>query len=321
MSWASSPRCGSVGGGAATGRANEISASFAGNARRDATFGGNKENAPPPEMPLSMQLQLIRDVEISTYPLGSGTFCNVQSATLKCCGDREVAVKMVNFAHHSKNTDRAMKIEALNMRHLTHEHVIRVEGILLDPKKPDACAAIVMERMDGNLLSVPNLASMTIKEKNKLCIQIAEGLRFVHNMGFCHLDLKPENILWKKNPDGSYRLVLSDFGMSNVKIATVAGALSISEDSTSLSTVLNSRDRQDGTPRYMAPELLTRSHTSVAGTHSDVYAFAMVRLLCDTRVLLCNQFTIHNHMCRYCISCSSTSRHGKPTATLTKMKS
>ena len=281
-----------VEGGAATGRANEISASFKGDAKRDPTFGGNKENAPPPEIPLSMLLQLRRDVELSTYPLGSGGFCNVQLASLIHRGDQEVAVKMVNRTHHNKNTDRAMKIEALNMRHLAHKHVIHVEGILLDPKKPDACAAIVMERMDGNLHSVPFLASMTVKEKIGLCIQIAEGLRFVHHMRFCHLDLKPENILWKKNSDGSYRLVLSDFGMSNVKIATVAGALSISEDSTSLSTVLNSRDRQDGTPRYMGPELLVRSPTCVAGTHSDVYAFAMVRLLCDTRMLVCNQFTI-----------------------------
>ena len=203
-------------------------------------------------------------------------------------------MKMVNFKHSNAKTDLAMKIEALNMRHLRHKHIVHIEGILLDPRKPDACASIVMQKMDGNLLSFPHLSSMAWKEKNKLCLQIAEGLRFMHSQNFCHLDLKPENVLWKRNPDGSFLLVISDFGMSNVKIATDADAPTLHQDSTSLSNVL-SRDRQDGTPRYMAPELLTRA-MGAAGAHSDVYAFAMVRLLCDTRVLLCNQFTIHNSL-------------------------
>ena len=285
-------------------RANDISASCGGNARRDPTFGGSQENIPPVDIPASLQLLLGRDVEISTYPLGSGGFTNVQSASLKNRGNEEVAVKMVNFKHNNAKTDSAMRIEALNMRHLRHRHIIHIEGVLLDPRKPDACASIVMQKMDGNLLSFPHLSSMAWKEKNKLCLQIAEGLRFMHSQNFCHLDLKPENVLWKRNPDGSFLLVISDFGMSNVKIATVADAPTLHQDSTSLSDVL-SRDRQDGTPRYMAPELLERAR-GVAGTHSDVYAFAMVRLLCSDARFYHFKKKNHNNLSRSCIFCSST---------------
>jgi serine/threonine protein kinase len=262
---------------AAAGRAFDISASRGGNARRDPTFGGGQENIRPVDIPASLQLLVGRDVEISPNALGSGGFCHVHSAFLKNRADEEVAVKMVNSEHNNAKTDLAMKNEALNMRHLRHKHIVHIEGILFDPRKPDACASIVMQKMDGNLLKFPHLPSMAWKEKNKLCLQIAEGLRFMHSQNFCHLDLKPENVLWKRNPDGSFLLVISDFGMSNVKIATDADAPSLHQDSTSLSNVL-SRDRQDGTPRYMAPELLTRE-MGAAGSHSDVYAFAMVRFL------------------------------------------
>ena len=250
----------------------ESADSRVGDSQNDPSFGCLKENVPPTDVPAHMMLRNGVNVKLSLIPLGSGGFCNVQKGFR---GKEEFAIKMVNSQHHNRETDAAMQQEAMNMSKLRHRNIIHVEGLLFE-ENAWACCAIVMELMGGNLLNMPGLETMTFIQKIDVCVQMADGLRFMHRKGYCHLDFKCENVLWKMNADGSsYRIVISDLGMSNVKIATMPETPSLNQDSTSLSTVLK-HDRADGTPRYMAPELLAGS-TVMAGWYSDVYAFAMVR--------------------------------------------
>ena len=52
----------------------------------------------------------------------------------------------------------------------------------------------------------------------KLCIQICDGLRDIHRLGYIHKDLKPDNIMVCDTPDksGLPLLKIIDFGVSDI---------------------------------------------------------------------------------------------------------
>jgi serine/threonine protein kinase len=126
-------------------------------------------------------------------------------------------------------------------------------------------------------------------------LQVAEGMKYLHNMGIVHRDLKPQNILVKKvqevsadhHPDFKNSVSspvwiakICDFGTSKVK---------------NQSTTYTNHCMQVGTTMFMAPELYEldpeveipkRFHPM----KTDVYSFG---ILCFTVVTgNCSQFLI-----------------------------
>jgi serine/threonine protein kinase len=119
-----------------------------------------------------------------------------------------------------------------------------------------------------------------------LMLQVAEGMKNLHNMGIVHRDLKPQNILVKKvqevsvdhHPDFKNSMSspvwiakICDFGTSKVK---------------NRSTAYAHQTIQIGTTRYMAPEVyeLDPGHEIPERFHpmkTDVYSFG---ILCFTVV-------------------------------------
>src|SRR5262245_39604184 len=87
-------------------------------------------------------------------------------------------------------------------------------------------------------------------------VQLAEGLRYLHDSGKVHRDVKPSNVL--VTPEG--RVVLLDFGL----VADLAAASAASR-----SPVVSVA----GTPEYMAPE--QRAGATV-GPPADMYAFGIM---------------------------------------------
>lgn len=78
---------------------------------------------------------------------------------------------------------------------------------------------IVMEYIEsgslGNFLSKNHayLSSMTVRE---IIRQIVNGVRYLHKYGILHRDLKIENVLMSSKTDGSFKLKIIDFGLSQV---------------------------------------------------------------------------------------------------------
>lgn len=93
-------------------------------------------------------------------------------------------------------------------------------------------AYLLMELVDGRTIDINRPTDMV--QLIDLFIQVAKGLKYMHQLGYVHCDLKPINIL--RTPTGQIKII--DFGQS-CKIGTV-------------------KDRIQGTPDYIAPEQVMR---------------------------------------------------------------
>jgi serine/threonine-protein kinase len=103
-------------------------------------------------------------------------------------------------------------------------------------------AYLVMELVDGKALDVylpPDLLDIL-----EAFTQAAQGLKYMHGLGFVHCDIKPNNIL--RNDAGLVKVI--DYGQS-CKIGTI-------------------KERIQGTPDYIAPEQVARRPVTI---QTDVF--------------------------------------------------
>ncbi len=157
---------------------------------------------------------------------------------------------------------------------IDHENVVSIADV-------DVSAAgvmfIVMELVDGKSLEEQRDRWGDAPWALDLLAQVAEGLAAIHGLGIVHRDLKPGNILTRTNGD---RIVakIADFGIARVEV--VGGS---SPDSTTVVEGTPPSPRSDpltqtgamiGTPRYMAPELVTSGKNARAA--SDVFSFGVL---------------------------------------------
>jgi serine/threonine protein kinase len=178
-----------------------------------------------------------------------------------------------------------MKREIEALAGLNHPHIM---GLLCCTEVPDTECSYIMELMDMSLsdMLLDRHHISCILQAVDVMLQVAEGMKYLHNMGIVHRDLKPQNILVKKvqevsvdhHPDfkNSTSCPLSnpvwiakicDFGASNVK---------------NQSTGFLNYTTQVGTTMYMAPELrgLDPEDEIPKRLHpmkTDVYSFGILR--------------------------------------------
>ncbi|KAH9550477.1 hypothetical protein CY35_10G074400 [Sphagnum magellanicum] len=181
-----------------------------------------------------------------------------------------------------------MKREIEALVGLNHPHLM---CLLCCTEVPDTECSYIMELMDMSLHDMLDRHHIScILQAVDLMLQVAEGMKYLHNMGIVHRDLKPQNILVKKvqevsvdhHPDfkNSTSCPLSnpvwiakicDFGTSKVK---------------NQSTAYSRQTIQIGTTLYMAPEVyeLELEDEIPERFHpmkTDVYSFG---ILCSTVV-------------------------------------
>lgn len=121
--------------------------------------------------------------------------------------------------------------EAQSQARIEHENVCKV----FDAGDVGGKFYIAMQYIDGVTLS--SLRNVTLDQKVKMMLKIAEGLHAAHRFGLIHRDVKPGNIMVEKTEDG-FHPYITDFGLVREAAAqgvTVTGVLV-------------------GTPHYMAPE-------------------------------------------------------------------
>ncbi|HSH95015.1 MAG TPA: serine/threonine-protein kinase [Roseimicrobium sp.] len=114
-------------------------------------------------------------------------------------------------------------------------------------------AFMVMEYVEGKALDVklpPTMMGIV-----DTFIQVAQGMRAMHQMGYAHCDMKPNNILL--SPSGLAKVI--DYGQS-CKIGTI-------------------KERIQGTPDFIAPEQVARRPVTV---QTDVFNLGATLYWCLT---------------------------------------
>ena len=160
----------------------------------------------------------------------------------------------------------AFKRELAVLRQMEHPNIVRFIGIAISPT-PDKsyhvvtelCRCALSDLLERGKGKIPPLILASI------CLQIAEGMCYLHAENVVHRDLKPANCLCAGGGSGggSLRIKICDFGMSRL----------VSNDVTFMTADI-------GTPAYMAPEMASEGDISSveAGKAIDVFSFAVCLL-------------------------------------------
>ena len=178
-----------------------------------------------------------------------------------------LALKAVkpHIARQSQTLDRFQREIRLSSR-ITHPNVCRLFGAGLHRESSGLeVHYLTMELLEGETLSrrLRESGPLDPEEAGPILQQMASGLAAAHRSGVVHRDLKCSNVILvpREDPEGSWRAVITDFGLSRSLIH---------EEETSR---LTATGQLMGTPAYFAPELLDGHRLTAA---SDVYGFGVV---------------------------------------------
>jgi hypothetical protein len=156
---------------------------------------------------------------------------------------RVIALKTLQI--NSAETAYALKQEFRTLTDLSHPNLVRLHELFVEPER----VFFTMDVVEGGPFD--RCASTQIRHA---LTQLVAGVQALHGAGKLHRDLKPGNVLVE--PDG--RLVVLDFGLVRDRRR--------SQDPSESGALV-------GTPRYMAPELLSWGG---ATEQSDWYAVGVM---------------------------------------------
>lgn len=148
-------------------------------------------------------------------------------------------------------------------RRISHRNVCRVYDLFEHRTSSGGRVSVfAMEKLEGETLAA-RLQRGSIPPRQALPIvrQIADAIDAAHAASVAHGDLKPANIMLVPSPDGTERVVVTDFGLARW----------LPSETTLVTATTESR--RWGTPIYMAPEQLMGGRITRA---SDIYSLGIV---------------------------------------------
>ena len=168
--------------------------------------------------------------------LGQGGLCSVllgHDTRL----ERHVAIKIPRVDRQvDEAVWRELLHEARSLAKLRHESIISVIDVELEK---DGTPYVVMEFVDGtNLHNFWSRKEFDLRLALRIILQIAGGLKFIHDHGIVHRDLKPTNIIIDRHQNAR----IADFGLA-----------------LELNSIDHSRRKSSiaGTSKFMSPEQLS----------------------------------------------------------------
>jgi tetratricopeptide (TPR) repeat protein/TolB-like protein/tRNA A-37 threonylcarbamoyl transferase component Bud32 len=170
---------------------------------------------------------------------GMGQVYQAQDTKLK----RVVAIKRMAPRLQQDERDRRRFLrEAQQASALNHPNIASIYDVIEEQGE----ILLIMEYVEGTPLRAKLRAhqDFSTEEFFKVAVQGVEGLNAAHEKGILHGDIKPENIML--TPDG--RVKVLDFG--------VARRFSLGNANEATLTVATLSGAMEGTPAYMAPEVL-----------------------------------------------------------------
>mmetsp|Transcript_1729 Transcript_1729/g.3734 ORF Transcript_1729/g.3734 Transcript_1729/m.3734 type:complete len:636 (-) Transcript_1729:670-2577(-) len=188
--------------------------------------------------------------------LGSGSFADVRLAVHEKSGEK-FAVKVFDKRKIScDDFETEVRREVKIMQYLRHPCIVSVHQVLMTGNN----MYVVMELVTGGELYYEIVKHRRIPEdtSRKYFQDLVDAMAYCHRKGVYHRDLKPENLLL----DGKGGIKITDFGMSWMR-----------EHSDQTLELLHT---QCGTPKYMAPEVITKARYGYKGDKIDVWDCGMI---------------------------------------------
>ncbi|KAF7373382.1 Kinase-like protein [Mycena sanguinolenta] len=214
------------------------------------------------QLPLSLFISGVTDHH--EYPMFAGGLGDVYRASYN---GTAVALKRIRSFQASADSPRShlrFCREALVWQTLRHKYVLPFIGI--DRETFSSFCMVSPWMQHGTILSYLSLSGHA--DVDKMLLQIAEGLAYLHSMNIVHGDLRGNNIF--VSDDGN--ACLADFALAGV----------IEDTGSTTGGALASTAHRTGSVRWFAPELIDPTRYGcdrfVRATASDVYAFACVCL-------------------------------------------
>jgi len=141
------------------------------------------------------------------------------------------------------------------LRNLQHPNIVKTLDFGIDDETN--IAYIILEKIDGDLLSNVPLFELDDKIHEKLMFNLCSALKYIHEQGIVHADINPMNIMITK--DGHVKLF--DFGISLDNVETKEFNLAYNK--------INAYN-----PKYTAPEILNGD--GEPSFKSDLFSLACV---------------------------------------------
>jgi len=197
------------------------------------------------------------DVQIEKDCLGDGGYACVYKCKVS---GKMAAAKM--FALSKTSEVEAVKNEAKLLASLEHPNVVQFVGYAVKEKQH----YIITELMSKDLrMYLKENVPLSLPLAVDIMLQIAEGMKYLHESGVMHRDLKADNVLTnvvenESNISPSVQVKLADFGLSKLNL------------NNSRFTTLGV-----GTAQWRAPEVFKdKQNTEKYTNAADVYSFALV---------------------------------------------
>lgn len=189
--------------------------------------------------------KIVAQYQLGNVCIGKGQFGAVYRALNQDTG-QVVAVKRIKLQDKADSEIEQLMREVELLKKLSHPSVVHYEGFI----KTDGYINIILEYVEnGSLLhTLRSFGNFPERLVAKYTVMILEGLSYLHKQHVVHCDLKAANILTTKHAN----VKLSDFGVS-----------------LQLKLVQDMKEDVQGTPNWMAPEIIKLEGASTA---SDIWS-------------------------------------------------
>ena len=197
------------------------------------------------------------EINLSNKILGTGGWGYVTEATFR---GRRVAAKCLHEAIISPHNQGLFAKEMKIFARCRHKNLVEFIGAV-----PDHPAIILIEMMDCTLRSALSDRKATPKHIHPICIDVAEGLAYLHSIQphpLIHRDVSAPNVLLK-SIDTGWIAKLSDLG--SAQFANIAQTLA------------------PGCVLYAAPEVQQRDTALKQTEKVDVYSYGVLLIEILTR--------------------------------------